>query len=208
MPVQAGTPQPASEIIMNVGHYNPRDKDKMHEWARTLLRSDFLILDTETTGLGTSDEVVQIGIIDSKGYTLLDTLVRPTLPVPPMVTRIHGITNETLVDASPFSDHYVRLSALLAGRTVVAYNMDFDWRMLVQSAKVYGLPPFRTGERLCAMKAYAQFRGKFDLKRRTYSYHKLGEACVQQKIPVVKAHNALGDVRMTLALLHKMAEMS
>ena len=58
------------------------------------------------------------------------------------------------------------------------------------------------------MKAYAQFHGQFDLKRRTYSYQKLGEACRQQKIPVVQAHDALSDARMTLALLRKMAEMA
>ena len=191
---------------MAVGHYNPRDKDKMQQWAHNLMRGDFVIVDTETTGLGSTDEVVQIGIIDGKGRTLLDTLVRPTCPVPPMVTRIHGLTNEKLADASPFCDLYVTLSSLLAGRTVIAYNIDFDWRMLVQSARVYGLPPFRTGDRQCAMKAYAQFHGMFDLKRRTYAYQKLGEACRHQKIPVVKAHDALSDARMTLALLRKMAE--
>ena len=191
---------------MAVGHYNPRDKDKMQQWAHNLIRNDFVVLDTETTGLGSTDEVVQIGIIDSKGRTVLNTLIRPTRPVPPMVSRIHGLTDETLAEASPFCDHYVSLSSLLAGRTVIAYNMDFDWRMLVQSAGVYGLPPFRTGDRQCAMKAYAQFHGMFDLKRRTYAYHKLGEACRHQKIPVIKAHDALSDARMTLALVRKMAE--
>ena len=67
--------------------------------------------------------MVQIGLIDSKNHTLLNTLVKPTLPVPPMVTRIHGITNETLEKAAPFSDHYVTLSSLLAGRVMIAYNM-------------------------------------------------------------------------------------
>jgi DNA polymerase III subunit epsilon len=191
---------------MAVGHYNPRDKDKIHEWAKTLVRGDFVVLDTETTGLSATDEVVQIGIIDSNGRTLLDTLVRPTRPVPQIVVSIHGLSTERLAGEAPFSDLYVTLSSLLAGRTVIAYNMDFDWRMLVQSAAVYGLPAFRTGDRQCAMKAYAQFHGMFDLKRRTYAYHKLGEACRHQKIPVIKAHNALSDARMTLALIRKMAE--
>nr|AAS90610.1 conserved hypothetical protein [uncultured soil bacterium] len=191
---------------MAVGHYNPRDKDKMQQWAHNLMHGDFVVLDTETTGLGPTDEVVQIGIIDSKGRTVLNTMVRPTRPVPSVVTRIHGLTNEKLAEASPFSDLYVSLSSILAGVTVIAYNMDFDWRMLVQSAGLYGLPAFRTGDRQCAMKAYAQGHGMFDLKRRTYAYHKLGEACRHQKIPVVQAHDALSDARMTLALVRKMAE--
>ena len=37
-------------------------------------------------------------------------------------------------------------------------------------------------------------------------WHKLGEAASYEKIQVKDAHTALGDVRMTLALIQKMAE--
>jgi DNA polymerase III epsilon subunit-like protein len=94
----------------------------------------------------------------------------------------------------------------LAGQTIVAYNMDFDWRMLQQTAQVYGLPNVRVAHKHCAMKEYARFKGQFDLKKRQYSWHSLSTACTQQKIPVENAHDALGDVRMTLALIRRMAE--
>ena len=44
------------------------------------------------------------------------------------------------------------------------------------------------------MKEYAKYKGQFDLKRRSYRYYKLSEACKQQRIVVENAHDALGDV--------------
>lgn len=190
------------------GHYNPRDKERAQEWARTLFRAkNFYVLDTETTGLDKRDEIVQIGIIDKHGSTILNTLVKPTRPVTAQVIAVHGITNDMLRDAPPFSELYVKLSALLAGQTLVAYNMDFDWRMLAQTAALYGLPNVFTGPRHCAMKEYAKYRGQFDLKKRGYRWYSLSEACKQQRIKVENAHDALGDVLMTLALIKKMAAL-
>ncbi len=44
-----------------------------------------MILDTETTGLYDA-EIVELSIIDTAGNVLLDTLVRPTRPIPAEAT--------------------------------------------------------------------------------------------------------------------------
>lgn len=184
---------------------NTRERGKVQAWAQALFAlPNFFILDTETTGLGNSDEVVQIGIIDKNGDIVLDTLVKPTIRVPQQAINIHGITNESLADAPTFDDVYVTLSAKLAGTALVAYNMDFDWRLLSQTVNRYKLPLFRTGKRHCAMKQYAQFRGVRG--SRGFKWHKLGDAAMYEKIVVKDAHSALGDVKMTLELMKKMAE--
>jgi DNA polymerase III subunit epsilon len=190
------------------GHYNPRDKDKTQEWARALFKLDnFYVLDTETTGLKQTDEIVQVGIVDKQGKTIFNSLVKPTKPVPRDAMAIHGISNEMLVNAPPFSELYVKLSSILAGQPLIAYNMEFDWRMLAQTNALYKLPNFFTGARHCAMLEYARYKGQFDLQRRTYRYYSLSQACKQQRIVVENAHDALGDVRLTLALMRKMAEL-
>jgi DNA polymerase III epsilon subunit-like protein len=186
-------------------HSNPPDRAKVQAWAQSLFAlPNFYILDTETTGLDKTDEVVQIGIIDKNGEIILDTLVKPSKPVPFQATNIHGITNEMLADAPTLDDIYVSLSAKLAGTPLVAYNMDFDWRLLSQTVTRYQLPLFRTGKRHCAMKQYAKFRGVKG--KRGYRWHKLGDAATYEKITVKNAHSALGDVIMTLELMKKMAE--
>ncbi|MCA9911783.1 MAG: 3'-5' exonuclease [Anaerolineae bacterium] len=187
-------------------HRNPRDRVRVQEWARMLFAgNNFYIIDTETTGLGQRDEVVQIGVIDKNGEVVMDTLVKPTQRVPMGAIDVHGISNEMLMDAPTFADVYTTLSIKLAGAPLIAYNMDFDWRLLQQTVNLYKLPMLRTGSRHCAMKQYATFRGSWNAQRRSYKWHSLSSAATYEKIQVVDAHSALGDVRMTLELLKCMA---
>jgi DNA polymerase-3 subunit epsilon len=187
-------------------HRDLKDKEKTQVWAQTLLNlPNFYVLDTETTGVGKQDEAVQIAVIDKQGRTVIDTLIKPTKPCPQGAINVHGITNDMLKDAPTWVDVYIELSAKLAASTIVAYNMDFDWRILLQTSKLYGLPLFGAVKRHCAMIEYARYRGSWDIQKRSYRWHKLSDACKFQHIKVENAHNALGDVRMTLELIRCMA---
>lgn len=191
-------------MTRTIRHVPPPEKEKVREWARMLLQDNFYVIDTETTGVGKADEVVQIGILNRDGQTVMETLVRPTCKIPAQVTAIHGISDADVLNAPTFLDLYVQLSSLLAGAPLVAYNMEFDWRLLVQSAGRYRLPLLRSGTQHCAMKQYARYKGQ----RRpdgTFRYHKLSDAARQLRITVDNAHSAVGDCRMTLALIHRMA---
>ena len=115
-------------------HYNPSHRRQAAQWARGLFARNFYVLDTETTGLGSDAEIVQIGIVDAAGATVMNQLVKPSQPIPRGATRIHGISDADVADAPAFMRLYIRLSSLLAGEVVVGYNMDFDWRMLQQNA--------------------------------------------------------------------------
>lgn len=188
-------------------HHHPPDRVNAQQWARSLFaRPNFYVIDTETTGVGKRDEVIQIGIVDKNGTTVMDTLVKPTVPCSAGAARVHGISNKMLETAPDFFDVYMQVSKVIAGAPLIAYNMDFDWRLLQQSVDSRKLPMFRVGERSCAMKMYAQFRGVWNGKFGNYRWHKLGQAAAYEGIQVRDAHNALGDVRMTLALLRKMAD--
>ncbi|MDE2748896.1 MAG: 3'-5' exonuclease [Chloroflexota bacterium] len=186
-------------------HFHPAHRRQAIQWARNLIARKFYVLDTETTGLGPTDEVVQIAILDGDGEAALNQLVRPTVSIPPVASAIHGIHDSDVLDAPSFKEIYIRLSALLAGQVVIAYNMDFDWRLLGQTAARYRLPPIRIGKRDCAMKQYARFKGIRQPNGRNYVWHKLGVAIAQEGLPAARAHDALGDARMTLSLIRKMA---
>ena len=140
-------------------HFHPAHRRQAIQWARNLFAHSFYVLDTETTGLGNTDEIVQIGIVDKSGAVLLNQLIKPTIPIPYAASSIHGISDQDVAAAPSFKDIYIKLSMLLAGQVVVAYNMDFDWRMLEQTAGRYRLPAVRIGKRDCAMKQYARFKG-------------------------------------------------
>ena len=68
--------------------------------ARAILEDHPLYLDTETTGLHNSAEVIELGIVDDDGNVLFDELVRPRGKIDPAAGRVHGITQEMLADAA------------------------------------------------------------------------------------------------------------
>ena len=118
------------------------DGDNAILWARGVLSdsSTVIILDTETTGLDLSAEIVQISLITIDGASLFDSLVKPTQPIPPEATAIHHITDLDVAQAPSFNMIYDRLKALLEGKRVVTYDADFDIQMLRQSGRHYHLP--------------------------------------------------------------------
>ena len=175
-------------------------------WARELLqRSDWLILDTETTGLDSQAEVCQLAVLSPQGIVRLDTLVKPTRPIPDGASRIHGITDAMVETAPSFRDVGPNLSFLLEGNDLVVYNLAFDTRILAQSAQAVGLTwplfgPVPYEKRHCAMVQYARWFGDW------HDYH---QSFTYQRLPTLAkglAHSALTDCRSTLALIRQMAE--
>ena len=171
----------------------------------------FVVLDTETTGIGPEAEIVQIGIVSSDGNTLLDSLVKPTKSIPPDATAIHGITDAMVADAPTLADLAEAVRDAITGRAVVVYNAEYDIRLLRQSSRAIGLEvnwqtvPARW---LCAMLAYAEYRGVPGKRYGEFKWHRLGDAVAFEGIRVHNAHAAIGDCLMTLALVRKMAEQT
>jgi len=187
-------------------HRNPRDKAATQKWARDLMQLDnFYVLDTETTGAGKTDEIIQLGVVDKHGETVFDVLLKPTVQIQPGASAVNGIYAEDVADAPNFAEIHHQVLDVLKGSVLIAYNMDFDWRMLSQTATRYRKPPIRVKKKACAMKEYARFRGDWNSRHRQYRWHKLTNACGFEGIEVRDAHNALGDVLMTLELIKKMA---
>lgn len=169
-------------------------------------RQDFLVLDTETTGLHRG-EICQIALIDHKGVVLLDSLVNPVNPIPMDAQRIHGITDDMVKDAPNWREIESLLYQMLAGRELVVYNATYDRKMMHQSREAWGLPKIEWTEVAtwyCAMLAYAEFRGDWNDYHGNYRWQKLTIAASQMGVDIVDAHAALGDCRLTLAVLNKM----
>ncbi len=171
---------------------------------------NFLILDTETTGLERG-EVIQIGVIDPSGKTLIDTFVKPVEPIPPSTTRIHGITNQMVASAPRFAEVVENLRETLNGHQVIVYNAVYDRRMLHQSAEAAGIEKtdWRAVSRWwCAMEGFAEVYGDWNNMRRSYRWQKLSTAARYYGIPLVDEHSAIGDCLTTLAICKKMAGLA
>ncbi len=76
-------------------------------WAREqLTQEEWVILDTETTGLYDA-EIVEIAIINHCGEMLRATLIKPSISIPAEVTEIHGISDAMVADAPTFPEVYM-----------------------------------------------------------------------------------------------------
>jgi hypothetical protein len=97
------------------------DRDNAILCARGVLSdpSAATILDTETTGLDLSAEIVQILLTTIDGASLFDSLVKTTQPTPPEATAIHHITDLDVAQVPSFDMIYDQLKTLLEGKRAV-----------------------------------------------------------------------------------------
>lgn len=164
-----------------------------------------IFLDTETTGLTPMSEIVEISVIDHDGSLLLDTLVRPTRPIPWDAILVHGITDTMVSDAPTWPQVWHKLEAILRDRYVGIYNADFDLRMMRQSHSLYGLSWQNDSfSHFCIMKLYAQFYGQARGRYGTPRWQSLSDAARQCGIPVENAHRAQADTRLAMAVFNYM----
>lgn len=178
----------------------------IHE-ARALLESDPVYLDTETTGMHLSAEVIEIGIIDDKAQVLYNSLIRPRGKIDPAAAHVHGITPEMLADAPTWDQAWPQAEAVLMNRRIGVYNVEFDVRLIKQSHNRswlrWVLPESNFFD---IMKLYARFNGDRDPYHRSFRYQSLEQAGRQCHIPLPNAHRAVDDCLLTRAVLHHMAE--
>ena len=80
-------------------------------FKQMIQQGDYLVLDTETTGIHQA-EIVQIAVVDSADNVLLDTLVKPVSRIPYDATRIHGITDSMVAEAPGWGEITEQVEAL------------------------------------------------------------------------------------------------
>src|SRR2546429_5908950 len=96
--------------------------------------AEFLVIDTETNGLGgDACEMTEVGAVLVGGGELhdrWDSLVRTIAPLRRGIQRFTGIS-QAMVDGAPYPDTVLpHLERRLRGRVMVAHNAPFDRRVL------------------------------------------------------------------------------
>lgn len=173
--------------------------------ARQILSQQPVYLDTETTGLDRSAEIVEISIVDHDGNILFESLVRPSQPIPLDATRIHHITESMVQDYPTWPAIWPKVRSLLFGRVLAIYNEEFDIRMMRQSHKCYGLPWKEQFNAFCIMTLYALYRGEWDYRRHAFRYYSLKNAGLQCNINLPNTHRATDDALLSRSILHYIA---
>lgn len=109
------------------------------------LSGEFVVFDTETTGLDPSAEALtEIGAVLVKNGQQAETFgcfVNPGKPIPAKITELTGITDAMVADAPGPNEAMRRFLAFAGDRVLVAHNAHgFDMRFLRKAAEAAGLP--------------------------------------------------------------------
>ncbi len=175
-----------------------RDRIRAVKWAREQLAlDDWALLDTETTGLYDA-EIVEIAIISHTGEALLNTLVKPTIPIPAEAAAIHGITDEMVAEAPTFPEICPRIAEVLSDKRVLIYNAEFDVGILNYCQNLHKLPILDIRYRSeCLMEWASQWQGNWSKYHKNYRWK-----------PLNGGHRALGDCTAAFELMKWIAEDS
>jgi DNA polymerase-3 subunit epsilon len=175
------------------------------ELAKSIIRQQPVYIDTETTGLEKTDEIIEISIVDYDGKLLFTSLIKPSRPIPSEAQRIHHITNKDVASSQAWPIVWPSIRSFLYGRTVAAYNTPFDLRMMQQSHSRYNLPWRESLKSVDVLTIFSEFRGVYDPMHRSMKLFRLEEAGAFFKIPLMNTHRSEADALLVRAVLHSIA---
>ena len=103
----------------------------------------FIIFDLETTGLKpANEEITEIAATLVEGGAVIDTFqtyVNPHKPIPPEITELTGISDETVRDAPELEEALSRFFDFAKDDILVAHNAGFDMSFLKTACKRLGI---------------------------------------------------------------------
>lgn len=160
---------------------------------------EFAVVDIETTGgSGTYHKIVEIAIVITDGYQILEswsTLIHPERSIPPNVALIHGISEDMVKDAPKYYEVAEKIWKLTENRIFVAHSVQFDYGFVKSEFGALGADYQRA--RLCTVR----------LSKKVWPGHSsysLGNLCRDRGIRISQRHRALGDAQATAQLLIQM----
>ena len=166
-------------IFHQVEQYNQR-----HDTSKPLF------FDTETTGGGRNDQIIEIAFCDSDRNLIINTLNYTDRRSTPGAFKVHGIHPHELIGNPTFIDIQPAIVQLLKGRTLYAYNANFDIRMMRQSGHKLRLQQV---EIKCLAKQFADFMGQYSTYFKANRYFSLSRACLHFGVEHTNAHRAAAD---------------
>lgn len=98
-----------------------------------IAEADLVAFDTETTGLGWSERLVEIAAVRFRGGAVIaqwSTLVNPEREIPASVIPVHGITDAMVRDAPFAAEALAAFRTFSAGATLLAHHARFDRNIL------------------------------------------------------------------------------
>ncbi len=162
------------------------------------MAKQYIILDTETTGVSEEDRVIQLGyvVLGAKEIEVQNEFFSSDIPIKFGAMEVHGITQEMIEGKPPIasSASYKRLQELnTPDNYMIIHNAPFDLGMLEKegfNTKMQVIDTLRVAKHI--------YKDE-EAHRLQYFRYKMGLYKLEEKEAsalgiVVKAHDAIGDV--------------
>lgn len=168
------------------------------------LWQDYVIIDTETTGLDAEKhQLLELGCIRVQSGHATETyqaLILQDKSIPASIVRLTGITDALVrKEGVPLQTALQKMMQIIKGHPVVGYNIRFDCHFLQRACQLcqvdYEIRRFKDIKRLAEKKT-----GRSREKLETLAKH-LG-------IEKTQTHRALDDCKLTLEVIHKLNKMA
>jgi DNA polymerase III subunit epsilon len=156
---------------------------------------DFVVLDTETTGLRPGpDRVIEVAAVrvrHGKVMNSFQSLIHPGRPIPPFIAKFTGISQEMVRDAPSAQEVMPDFVQFIDGAILVGHNLGFDLNFLTHEAQLLDLAfPLDGLDTIPLARRFLPGLKRF----------KLDMVAEHLKIPPRTRHRALGDAEVTAAV--------
>ena len=181
-----------------------------HQWAllawrstqQPLLEIEFVILDTETTGLRPGHHrVIELAGIRMRAGEVIDSfqsLLNPGVRLPAFIVQFTGITQEMLATAPKAHEVFPDFLNFIDGAILVGHNIGFDIGFLSYEAQLLGYDfPIDGLDTIPLARRFLPTLRRF----------KLDSVAGHLKITTANRHRAMGDARVTTAVFMKLLEL-
>lgn len=172
-------------------------------WPESLLTGEFVVFDTETTGLNykKGDEIISLGAVRIRRGEITDHFheyVNPMREIPAIATEITGITDNMVADSPDILEILDRFLTFKGTTPLVAHNAAFDLGFLNQKLRKY-----------CGYKLPTPVLDTFILSHLLFpraEHHSLDQLAQTYGISDKGRHTALGDAIITARVYTAMTQ--
>ncbi|EGG16909.1 DNA polymerase III [Cavenderia fasciculata] len=151
-----------------------------------------ICFDLETTGFGSEDSIIEVGAVElidgcRTGLTF-QSYAKPKAPIHPEAAKVHNLNAYLLSSAPPIEFVLASFMDFVGDALLVAHNLAFDHRMLIQEMMRSKIPINRSKKCFCTMKYYRKV-----IKDVSYNLDAISSQLKIDKLLLRRTHGALVD---------------
>ena len=171
----------------------------------------YILFDTETTGAGENDRIIQVGAMVVHGrddIEVFDELCSTDVPISLEAMEVHNITPDVIEKQPPFSDLTFAKKVLELNQKenyLIAHNISFDLGMLEKEGFTNNytlIDTLRCAKHLLPDSPYHRLQ----YLRYALALYKTESAEANKLGITIKAHDAIGDVLVMKLLLSELVK--